>query len=96
MKLAPRPAFTRVEPIRRVGSFTLLSVMPSTGVRHQIRVHLANAGFPIVGDELYGGPAAALGAGRFWLHLSEIELESPASGAIKVSAPLPDDLAKLA
>lgn len=95
IKLAARPAFTRIEPIRRVGNFTLLAAMPSTGMRHQIRVHLAHAGFPIVGDELYGGPAASLGAPRFWLHLSEIELESPFSGAIRVSAPIPDDLAKL-
>ncbi len=95
-KLAARPAFTRIEPLRRVGNFTLLAVMPSTGVRHQIRVHLANAEFPIVGDQLYGGPpATSLGAGRFWLHLSEIELESPISGVIKISAPLPHDLATL-
>ena len=94
-KLAARPALTRVEPQRRIGNFTLVAVMPSSGVRHQIRAHLADAGFPIVGDELYGGTAASLEAGRFWLHLSEIELGSPASGAIKVSAPLPADLARL-
>jgi len=94
-KLGARPALTRVEPTRRISNFTLVAVMPSSGVRHQIRAHLASAGFPIVGDELYGGPTAALDAGRFWLHLSEIELESPASGAIKVSAPLPADLTQL-
>jgi 23S rRNA-/tRNA-specific pseudouridylate synthase len=94
-RLAARPALTKVEPARRIGNFTLVAVMPSSGVRHQIRAHLASAGFPIVGDELYGGPAASLEAGRFWLHLSEIEVQSPASGAIKVSAPLPDDLARL-
>ena len=94
-KLSARPALTRVEPIRRVGNFTLVAVMPSSGMRHQIRAHLASAGYPIVGDELYGGLVASLSAGRFWLHLSEIELESPASGAIKLFAPLPKDLAKL-
>jgi 23S rRNA pseudouridine1911/1915/1917 synthase len=94
-KLGARPALTRVEPIRRVGNFTMVSVMPSSGVRHQIRVHLASAGFPIAGDDLYGGAPADLGPGRFWLHLSEIELESPASGAAKVSAPIPADLARL-
>ncbi len=94
-KLAARPAITRVEPVRKVGDFTLVAVMPSSGVRHQIRVHLAFAGFPIVADDLYGGAPADLGPGRFWLHLSEIEFESPASGASKVSAPLPEELAKM-
>ena len=94
-RLHPRPAHTRVEPIRRFGDCTLVAAMPTTGVRHQIRVHLAHAGFPIVGDMLYGAPDAKLAAGRFWLHLGEIELESPASGKVKVSAPLPEELARL-
>ncbi len=94
-KLGARPALTRVEPVRRIGNFTLVGVTPATGMRHQIRVHLADAGYPIVGDELYGGPPADLGAGRFWLHLAEMEFESPASGASKVLAPLPDDLEKM-
>jgi 23S rRNA pseudouridine1911/1915/1917 synthase len=94
-KLGARPAVTRIEAVRRVGNFTLVSVTPSSGVRHQIRVHLAHAGFPIVGDELYGGPPAALDAERFWLHLAEMEFDSPTSGATKVSAPLPNELAKL-
>jgi 23S rRNA pseudouridine1911/1915/1917 synthase len=94
-KLAARPAITRAEPVRRVGDFSLVAVTPSTGMRHQIRVHLAQAGFPIVGDILYGGAPADSMTGRFWLHLSEMEFESPASGARKVSAPLPGELAKL-
>jgi 23S rRNA pseudouridine1911/1915/1917 synthase len=93
--LAARPALTRIEPQRRIGDFTLVAVTPSSGVRHQIRAHLASAGFPIVGDELYGAPTASMEAGRFWLHLSEIDLQSPASGAVKISAPLADDLARL-
>ena len=90
-----RAASTQVEPLRRVGqSFTLVTVTPRTGSRHQIRVHLTDAGFPIVGDGLYGGPVApALAPGRFWLHLAELELDSPAAGRIKVTAPLPADLA---
>jgi 23S rRNA pseudouridine1911/1915/1917 synthase len=91
-----RRAITRVEPIQRIGDFTLVAAIPSTGVRHQIRLHLANAGFPIIGDDLYGGPASPhLEATRFWLHLSEMEFESPASGACKVSAPLPPELAQM-
>jgi 23S rRNA pseudouridine1911/1915/1917 synthase len=88
-----RPAATAVEPIRRVGRFTLVAVTPRTGMRHQIRVHLAQAGHPIAGDALYGGPPlGALVPGRFWLHLAEIEFRSPASGPVRVRSPLPRDL----
>jgi len=89
----PRPALTRVEPLSYEKGFTLVEVTPRTGNRHQIRVHLASAGFPIAGDELYGGPpVAGLAIGRFWLHLVELEFESPARGKVKVTAPLARDL----
>ena len=95
-KRAGRSAMTMVEPIRRVGAFTLVSVAPKTGSRHQIRVHLADAGYPIVGDTLYGGPASEMLAhGRFWLHLCEIAFDSPAVGHVKVTAPIAADLKKL-
>ncbi len=92
-KRAGRPASTVVEPIRRVGEFTLLSIAPKTGSRHQIRVHLASIGHPIVGDVLYGGPASeTLAHGRFWLHLCDVAFDSPAVGHVKVAAPIPPDL----
>ncbi|HYB91237.1 MAG TPA: RluA family pseudouridine synthase [Candidatus Binataceae bacterium] len=90
---AGRRAITHVEPARRVGRYTLVSVTPETGSRHQIRVHLANAGHPIVGDSLYSGPRdERLDAGRFWLHLREVAFESSRAGRITVRAPLPPDL----
>jgi 23S rRNA pseudouridine1911/1915/1917 synthase len=88
-----RPAATVVEPIRRFGNFTLVAVRPRTGMRHQIRVHLADAGYPIAGDALYGGPPLdALAEGRFWLHLAEIEFRSPVSGPVRVRSPLAREL----
>ncbi len=92
-KRAGRAATTVVEPIRRIGEFTLLSVAPKTGSRHQIRVHLASVGHPIVGDTLYGGPASeTLAHGRFWLHLCDVAFDSPAVGHVKATAPIPEDL----
>ena len=88
-----RTAATSIEPIRRYGDFTLVAARPRTGMRHQIRVHLTEAGHPIAGDALYGGPPLdALADGRFWLHLAEIEFRSPASGPVRVRSPLPRDL----
>jgi 23S rRNA pseudouridine1911/1915/1917 synthase len=92
-RFGARPAVTLAEPLRRIDDFTLITVVPATGSRHQIRVHLASAGYPIVGDELYGGPLhCALALGRFWLHLGRVQFDSPASGRITLQAPLPPDL----
>jgi 23S rRNA pseudouridine1911/1915/1917 synthase len=89
----PRPAFTKVEPLSCQNEFTLVMVTPRTGSRHQIRVHLASIGCPIAGDELYGGPPlAGLVAGRFWLHLAELEFESTTGGHVEAVAPVAHDL----
>jgi 23S rRNA pseudouridine1911/1915/1917 synthase len=93
---AGRHAITIVEPLRRIGNFSLVSVAPRTGSRHQIRLHLAGAGHPLAGDTLYGGPSVGgLSPGRFWLHLREVGFESPAKGSVTVEAPLPADLKPL-
>ena len=63
---------------------TLIEAEPHTGRTHQIRVHAAENGFPILGDTLYGGAPAA----RVFLHASEIAFAHPATGEpVKFSAP---------
>jgi 23S rRNA pseudouridine1911/1915/1917 synthase len=89
-----RPASSVIRALASDKSSTLVEVRPRTGARHQIRVHLAGLGHPIVGDELYGGPRCeSLSAGRFFLHLAEIEFNSSRGGPVYVKAPFPADLA---
>lgn len=72
-----KPAETRVRRVASAGGRSLLLVELLTGRRHQIRVHLASMGFPIVGDELYGG---ARSAGGLLLHAWREEVVHPVTG----------------
>jgi 23S rRNA pseudouridine1911/1915/1917 synthase len=63
----------KYDPSEDSKSFSLLKVMPRTGRTHQIRVHLASIGHPIVGDRLYGGKNQPFFANRLMLHASSIE-----------------------
>jgi tRNA pseudouridine32 synthase/23S rRNA pseudouridine746 synthase len=58
---------------------TLLELEPLTGRSHQLRVHLASLGHPIVGDTLYGPPASR-DAALMYLHAMSVELEHPSTG----------------
>jgi len=66
----------------------LIVASPLTGRTHQIRVHAAESGFPILGDVLYGGTAAA----RVYLHAADITFQHPATGE-KVTYSIPADFA---
>jgi 23S rRNA pseudouridine1911/1915/1917 synthase len=66
------------------------------GFRHQVRVHLAFLGFPILGDPLYGAAIPAGFPARMYLHASRIEMYNPSSGnPLVVESPLPAEFAGL-
>jgi 23S rRNA pseudouridine1911/1915/1917 synthase len=74
---AGKPAVTHVRVIKRSRHASVLDVRLETGRKHQIRVHLAERGHPILGDRMYGGRGKAA---RLALHGSRLELRHPQTG----------------
>lgn len=94
-----REALTHWKVRQRYHEYTLLEVRPKTGRTHQIRVHLAAIGHPIVGDRLYGARrgkrgAEALGLKRQFLHASYLSFALPGGGRFAFESDLPRDLAE--
>ena len=99
-----REAITHYKVQRRLetaaGKLSLLELRIGTGRTHQIRVHLASLGHPIVGDALYGAPrsmhvgdAGSISLGRNFLHSTALEFIHPRTGeALSFSRPVPQDL----
>ncbi|MFA7159043.1 MAG: RluA family pseudouridine synthase [Kiritimatiellia bacterium] len=91
-----RLSVTRYETVKTAGDYSLVKVFPETGRTHQIRVHLAHAQHPVVGDRQYGkrAPGAAHpAAGRQMLHACKITLRHPGTGELAAFfAPLPEDM----
>ncbi len=101
-----RPAQTFFEVMERFRGFALLRVVPKTGRTHQIRVHLAHAGCPVLCDRQYGGRAQITRGevcgnpadetvllARHALHARRISFRHPATGEpMTLEAPLPADL----
>jgi 23S rRNA pseudouridine1911/1915/1917 synthase len=77
--LRARAALTRYRPLQHLTGATLLAVNIPTGVRHQIRVHLASIGHPVLGDTLYGDSATAA-APRLLLHAARLAFPHPIDG----------------
>jgi 23S rRNA pseudouridine1911/1915/1917 synthase len=98
-----RAAVTHYRVVRRLdtkfGKLTLLDVKIDTGRTHQIRVHVAAMGHPVVGDTMYGAPkqargkSAAIGLPRNFLHAAELEFRHPRTGVtIALKSELPEEL----
>ena len=88
-----RPARTHFRRLAELGDHCLMSVRPETGRTHQIRVHLAWLGVPVVGDRIYGGRRDDLGAPRQLLHAWRLSFDRPGGrGRIELTAPLPADM----
>ena len=93
-----QPARSRYRVIERAGNRACwVELQPFTGRTHQLRVHMAAIGHPIVGDGKYGGPAAFLTGGisrKMHLHARRIQVDHPDGGAIDVTAELPTHFAE--
>ena len=86
-----REARTAYRVARYLDSYTLVEVTPHTGRTHQIRVHFAALGYPVVGDSVYGRPSPVLG--RQFLHAFRLGFRHPRTGeTLRLEAPLPADL----
>jgi len=103
-----RPALTRVHLVERYRAHCLITAELATGRTHQIRVHMASVGHPLVGDRRYGArgrlptrPSVELleairGFGRQALHAAELEFAHPMTDApMRFASPLPEDLVRL-
>lgn len=89
----PREAKTKYTVQKEYKSFSLLEVKPITGRTHQIRVHLAAAGHPVVGDTRYGRKKGRAGCPRLFLHAYRLAFFHPVSKKIlEFYSPLPQDL----
>ena len=85
------PSLTRYETLAAADGLALLRLVPETGRTHQIRVHLAAIGCPLLGDRLYGRVSEELA--RPALHSAALTLSHPLTGdLVSVRAPLPEDM----
>lgn len=94
-----RPARTDLVRVARFDAVDLLRAHLHSGRTHQIRVHLASIGHPVVGDDVYGGRGGrrlvSLPPRRHFLHATWLVFLHPTSGArIELRSPLPEDLAR--
>lgn len=91
-----RKAESEFYTVAEYSDHTLLEVNPLTGRTHQIRVHLAFLGCPVVGDQIYGRRKTSLETDRFFLHASKLTIRLPGNEEATVfTAALPSDLQRI-
>ena len=85
-----KPSTTRYETLRAEAGITRLALTPLTGRSHQLRVHLAEIGHPILGDEFYAHGDARAAAPRLALHAVSLRFTHPATGqTVSLETPVP-------
>ncbi len=92
------PAATLYRTLRAGPLAALVEARPETGRTHQIRVHLAHLGAPLLGDARYGGPrrVGEVAIPRVMLHARRLEIAHPVTGArLELEAPVPEDFAEV-
>jgi len=93
-----RAAVTRYRVLERLAAATLIEASLVTGRTHQIRVHFAHLGHPVIGDQVYGGRRTRPGSlpvGRQILHAYRLAFRHPTTGApMEFEAPLPEDFVR--
>jgi len=91
-----RRAVTEFRVLERLGEYTLLETRPRTGRTHQVRVHLAFLGHPVVGDSVYGHRKQRLGLERQFLHAHRLAFRHPSSDRqVDLVSELPSDLERV-
>ena len=91
-----KEAITHFKVLKRYNGFTLLEVKIETGRTHQIRVHLSEIGYPIVGDEVYSNGKNPFGVKGQMLHAEKLELKHPRTGKdLTFEAPVPKYFANI-
>ena len=89
-------AVTHIKVLKRYDKYTLLEINIETGRTHQIRVHLAYIGYPIIGDYIYSNGKNEFGIIGQCLHAKSLEFKHPITGEkMKLEAPLPDYFQKV-
>jgi 23S rRNA pseudouridine1911/1915/1917 synthase len=91
-----RTHYLTLRTYRQVVEVAELECRLETGRTHQIRVHLAAIGHPVVGDGTYGGNRPGLEPPRPMLHAAALSFKHPATGEeMRFESPLPDDLRRV-
>ncbi len=86
-------ALTEYEVIKREGNVSWLKLTPFTGRTHQLRVHCAYLGFPILGDYIYGADTEAAKKQKLHLHAHSIEIPLyPRKTPLRIEAPMPEHM----